>query len=635
MYGAAAGSPARRTTAARSPAQAAPGACCCVAGAGRASAGSAPAPARAGRAGRPDRCASQERRETRAPKHPRPHLRRIPARPRADERKVGCGGQRAGHFRRVRRRVPVIVLFVLSSACDERLGEPPPASSSESESLPAPEPDTRPEPETVTAAVQTPASVCPAEMALVDARFCIDRWEAATLREDGVLHSPYHAVTYEKVRAESRPGEVPQAYISMEEADLACGRAGKRLCTTQQWVDACRGSGKQRRRYPYGSAEQPGACNTRQGGPHPLMALHFGRRPTDSWAMNDPLINQVSSTVAPAGAFEACVTPDGVSDLVGNLHEWTRGDRPLLMGGYYLDAKENGEGCSYVTMRHGEKYHDFSTGFRCCLEPDKRVLRAEPATQPAALTTKTVPPPAPVSSDPAGFRSFQDPAAPLPPKPSPPPYEPADAACPTDMLLVDGLRCASPEQECLRWLDVPGQEPDAPAPSSSSRACARGRSCRCATASTATSTRPGAGRSPSSTSPGARRRTSVMRWTSAFASRKSGSSPAKGPRLGPTRMASCVTATACNHDLPELFTPRQKLYDKRVPAESLARLQEPLRRLQPGGQRRRVDLETQPRSTVALDPARRLVADGAQPLPSRHREPQRDLRRVANQLPML
>ncbi len=85
-------------------------------------------------------------------------------------------------------------------------------------------------PATVPAAVQSePRSVCPPDMALIDQRFCIDRWEAITRGQDGKDHSPYHAVTHEKVSAESRPGVVPQAYISMEEADQACTRAGKRL----------------------------------------------------------------------------------------------------------------------------------------------------------------------------------------------------------------------------------------------------------------------------------------------------------------------------------------------------------------------------------------------------------------------
>jgi hypothetical protein len=35
-----------------------------------------------------------------------------------------------------------------------------------------------------------------------------------------------------------------------------------------------------------------------------------------------------------------------------------------------MDTQINGEGCAYATTAHGFDYHDYSTGFRCCLDPD-------------------------------------------------------------------------------------------------------------------------------------------------------------------------------------------------------------------------------------------------------------------------
>ena len=32
----------------------------------------------------------------------------------------------------------------------------------------------------------------------------------------------------------------------------------------------------------------------------------------------------------------------------------------------YLDTHKHGDGCDYVTTAHAPKYHDYSTGFRCC-----------------------------------------------------------------------------------------------------------------------------------------------------------------------------------------------------------------------------------------------------------------------------
>ena len=324
-----------------------------------------------------------------------------------------------------------------------------------------------------------PSKRCPDGMALIQGRFCIDRWEATLETSAGEPHSPYHSVGAEKLRATTGSGGVPQAYISMNEAQAACQRSGKRLCSTAEWVDACAGSSKRPlRSYPYGNEERADACNVDQPG-HPTMVLHHGRRKTDSFWMNDPRINQLGGTVAPSGAFDQCVSPEGVYDLVGNLLEWTQGDRPLLMGGYYLDSHENGDGCRYVTMRHGADYHDYSTGFRCCAAPSETENEAE-APEPTAIPAPAADPvTAPPEServetdgprDPTGERSFADPGAPLPDVGQPVGYSTAEDACPEDMVLVEGERCTLPIQECKYWVDDPGMP---------NRACGEFEQSRC------------------------------------------------------------------------------------------------------------------------------------------------------------
>jgi hypothetical protein len=52
--------------------------------------------------------------------------------------------------------------------------------------------------------------------------------------------------------------------------------------------------------------------------------------------------------------------------MVGNLHEWTSSPGGTMRGGYFLDVKKNGTACEYKTTAHNRKYHDYSTGFRCC-----------------------------------------------------------------------------------------------------------------------------------------------------------------------------------------------------------------------------------------------------------------------------
>ncbi len=299
-------------------------------------------------------------------------------------------------------------------------------------------------------APKPPPEPCPEGMTLVGDRFCIDRWEAITLGEDGGVHSPYHRVGASKVVAASRPGVVPQAHISLDQADAACKRAGKRVCTTQQWVDACMGLEKPKRTYPYGIQPIADACNTSRK-VHPSSRIHPERR-HDAIALNDPRLNQLSDTVANTGEFERCVTPEGVHDLHGNLLEWTRGDSPILMGGHYVDGKQHGPGCTYETDGHGAQYADFTTGFRCCKKPDPAELAAhlkakKPEPGPASVAAT----PASDSRDPPGMRSFVSATGRLP-EPKPPAYESDAAPCPVDMVHVEGLRCAEPKQFCKEWL---------------------------------------------------------------------------------------------------------------------------------------------------------------------------------------
>jgi hypothetical protein len=55
--------------------------------------------------------------------------------------------------------------------------------------------------------------------------------------------------------------------------------------------------------------------------------------------------------------------------MVGNLHEWVDDEKGTFYGGYYQDVTLNGQGCGYVTTAHEARYHDYSTGFRCCQDP--------------------------------------------------------------------------------------------------------------------------------------------------------------------------------------------------------------------------------------------------------------------------
>jgi formylglycine-generating enzyme required for sulfatase activity len=240
---------------------------------------------------------------------------------------------------------------------------------------------------------------------------CIDRWEARLFEAD--TPHPHNLRPKDGVRyaARSESGVFPQAYINRLEAAAACEASDKRLCTLGEWYTACRG--KERRTFPYGPGEKKGVCNASK--PH-LLAKLFGNDP-HRWtyeSFNDPRLDIEPGFLAKSADYAGCQSSFGVYDQVGNLHEWVsdvvepslerklplRDDirakleknhgHGIFMGGFYSTTNEHGEGCGFVTIGHEPKYHDYSTGFRCC-----KNARAQPPSQssvpapgPSALPQK-------------------------------------------------------------------------------------------------------------------------------------------------------------------------------------------------------------------------------------------------------
>ncbi|NUP13681.1 MAG: SUMF1/EgtB/PvdO family nonheme iron enzyme [Polyangiaceae bacterium] len=237
---------------------------------------------------------------------------------------------------------------------------------------------------------------CPADMILVN-RTCVDVFEAfleevaadGTAKKHPYYERPVKGVTY---RAANAAGDFPQGYISRVEAKAACVAAGKRLCSRAEWSKACRGKGWMT--YPYGSKGQRDRCNS---GKLHLLTQMF-KHPAGGFKYDDhfnsPDLNKTPGFLAKAGEYSECASELGVHDMVGNLHEWVsdtvddgfmerletedvvRRDQPwqvgngVFMGGFYSTTTQHGPGCTFTTVAHEPKYHDYSTGFRCCKTAD-------------------------------------------------------------------------------------------------------------------------------------------------------------------------------------------------------------------------------------------------------------------------
>jgi PKD repeat protein len=160
--------------------------------------------------------------------------------------------------------------------------------------------------------------ICPKEMELVaEGPYCIDRYEWPNSKNT-----------------------LPARDVTWDQAAAECRKAGKRLCSADEWAKAC--GGKRGHLFPYGKRYEIDLCNT---------------------VGNAVVKNQV----AKSGYFDKCKSSYGVFDMSGNVAEWTaaqEGEKAYVLGGSWQNG-ENTSGCrSRVLLEKGRSY--FYVGFRCC-----------------------------------------------------------------------------------------------------------------------------------------------------------------------------------------------------------------------------------------------------------------------------
>lgn len=176
---------------------------------------------------------------------------------------------------------------------------------------------------------------CPDDMVPVANLFCVDRYEAsrtdATAKTMGTDFS----------RAVSVKGALPWMFVDNAIAEAACAGAGKRLCTSDEWLLACQGP--EGHVYAYGDTYEPTTCNG-------IDALGGG-----------------AFQVAPTGSFASCTNGWGVFDMNGNVWEHVAGgDDTRVRGGAFncMDSAALHK-CGYIPGN----WSPSALGFRCCLTP--------------------------------------------------------------------------------------------------------------------------------------------------------------------------------------------------------------------------------------------------------------------------
>ena len=180
----------------------------------------------------------------------------------------------------------------------------------------------------------------------------------------------------DRYEAPNQRGVKPLLMKSLTDAEGYCHGQGKRLCSEDEWLRACRGPAGLP--YPYGPKYDEHACNQDQKYITPAWGklTSYPKEPGRSEASR---LDQSE----PAGNRAQCVSPEGVYDLLGNAGEWvkrTRTDpeacqtepqkahRYVVKGCSWVKCyrEPHEPACDYVNCAHevGERSYEF--GIRCC-----------------------------------------------------------------------------------------------------------------------------------------------------------------------------------------------------------------------------------------------------------------------------
>ncbi len=133
----------------------------------------------------------------------------------------------------------------------------------------------------------------------------------------------------------NKRGATPRTNVSQSEAEALCQKAGKRLCSEEEWEKACKGPGNAK--FAYGNTFVAGKCNTAdaEGNKGGLQA---------------------------SGSFPGCVSGYGAFDMSGNAAEITK---TATKGG----SADKADYASRCSARIAKSAASPMTGFRCCADP--------------------------------------------------------------------------------------------------------------------------------------------------------------------------------------------------------------------------------------------------------------------------
>lgn len=220
-------------------------------------------------------------------------------------------------------------------------------------------------------------SSCPDEMVVVtresdggdESSFCIDRYEASRADADGTSGGSDSSMALS--RADVIPWyENPMSAEVFSRFEEACGAAGKRLCTAEEWSTAC--VGPDDALYVFGDTYDAEVCN--------CVDTHCDDYCEENGISSDECNlgsncgyrcgagNETTECfhVTPTGSFPGCTNALGTFDINGNVWEIVTSESDArgfeVRGGAFNCASASTRlKCSYNADWDG-----LYAGFRCC-----------------------------------------------------------------------------------------------------------------------------------------------------------------------------------------------------------------------------------------------------------------------------
>lgn len=193
--------------------------------------------------------------------------------------------------------------------------------------------------------------------------------------QPSVCEGPRKALAFciDRFEWPNRVDASPLVLVSWREAGELCARAGKRLCTEEEWTLAC--EGEQMLPYTRGYERPLGACAID-------LPYREPRRPLlpHALCLADADCRAELTRIdqrRPARADSACVSPFGAVDMNGNVNEWVNAAgakypfRGALKGGWWGPVRNR---CRPAVHQHREDHWGYEIGFRCCRNADDNPL---------------------------------------------------------------------------------------------------------------------------------------------------------------------------------------------------------------------------------------------------------------------